>query len=109
LSPLLESLPAVAVASYHDIEVDPATREAFPHFRHRFRAPGVEPGAEPEAELIDIPPLPLAAQVPFLAGKGTTRLGESSCFFASPTSYLSLVLIRYICQDPLFLKEKQKS
>lgn len=59
LSGLLESLPVVAVASYHDIEVNPTTHEAFSHFRRRFRAPE----AEPEERRSNDAPLPLAAQV----------------------------------------------
>ena len=46
LSDLIESLPVAAVASNHEIEVNPNTGQAFAHFRQRFRGPGEESEAE---------------------------------------------------------------
>ena len=42
LSDLIESLPVAAVASNHEIQVNPYTGEAFSHFRQRFQGPGEE-------------------------------------------------------------------
>ena len=43
MAPVLRGLPLVAVPGNHEVEVDRATKEAFVHWRERFRMPEALP------------------------------------------------------------------